>query len=183
MTPHVRLHIQLEPQLGADLQRAAHAQGVSTSELIRRGVRKVLEDLGTAADSDPAAVAGGAEAVGVLPLQPFREAHDVRSRARVCSVLRSARGGARRMGRVAGGVMKLIRATVTSSTLAIQVRVLRLSGVLASPALARRVLVMCRWNSSAWALIAVRALHLRAHRGRLLCPYLLLLFCGHRCEE
>jgi hypothetical protein len=41
MTPHVRLHIQLEPQLGADLQRAAHELGVSTSELIRRGARKV----------------------------------------------------------------------------------------------------------------------------------------------
>jgi hypothetical protein len=44
MTPHVRLHIQLEPQLGADLQRAAHELGVSTSELIRRGARKVVDE-------------------------------------------------------------------------------------------------------------------------------------------
>jgi hypothetical protein len=44
MTPTIRLHVQIEPQLGADLQRAAHELGVSTSELIRRGARRVVDE-------------------------------------------------------------------------------------------------------------------------------------------
>ena len=69
MTPHVRLHIQLEPQLGADLQKAAHELGVSTSELVRRGARKVVDDhqLGRGAVM-PAASAPGAKAgAAMLP--------------------------------------------------------------------------------------------------------------------
>ena len=60
MTPHVRLHIQIEPQLGADLQKAAHELGVSRSELIRRGARKVVDEHQLARGAGAAASAPGA---------------------------------------------------------------------------------------------------------------------------
>ena len=69
MTPHVRLHIQIEPQLGADLQKAAHELGVSTSELIRRGARKVVDEhqLGRGAVMPAASARGAGSAVSLPP--------------------------------------------------------------------------------------------------------------------